>query len=490
MWKVFTKLEWLKFTRSVSLERSLLEKGLVFLVLLFLSLLLFSLASFPDLWTSFLPDNQTSTEMVSSLLWYVLFTEFYLRYIFQKKPSVALNFLKIHPVPRNSLLDFYLLRSFINPFTFLNALFFITFGLQQVYSDYGGFSAFSWVLICLFCSAMLHVLVIWLQTGKKDHNLFIATFTAIVAVLVILNYYQVLNMDELSLNLFTIPLSFNWVFLPCILLVFLSIKIYKQYLSENLNDEKDVRFDKYEWLESKGGFFERFGLSGRISNVELRLITRSKKARSYLVMSLLTFLYGFHFYYNQTAEVEAGFSPFYIFIACFVTGVFMLNYGQMLLSWNTSHFDFYMNKPFGLSSLVEGKYILFAMATVVVTILSLVYIYFGCKVFFVHMAVASFNIGINSFIIKYIALWDPMPMDIEKGGVFNTEGVGCAQFIMGIPVFISPYLFYLPIWLISGSPMLGLFFIFIFGLIGIVFRDKLLALVVNKLLKNRFQISE
>jgi hypothetical protein len=79
-------------------------------------------------------------------------------------------------------------------------------------------------------------------------------------------------------------------------------------------------------------------------------------------------------------------------------------------------------------------------------------------------------------------------MDINKGVMFNYEGVGFAQFLMGIPFFVLPYVIYVPVSYLfdsySAMAAVGLF-----GLTGIVFYDKIVSYNVRQLQAKRHQIS-
>ena len=59
--------------------------------------------------------------------------------------------------------------------------------------------------------------------------------------------------------------------------------------------------------------------------------------------------------YNGKADDKEINSLSLLFPAIFCTGMFIMNFGQFFISWNTSHLDFYFGKPSGLASLIKGK---------------------------------------------------------------------------------------------------------------------------------------
>ncbi len=165
-----------------------------------------------------------------------------------------------------------------------------------------------------------------------------------------------------------------------------------------------------------------------------------------------------------------------------------MNYGQLFLSWNSPHFDFFLTHNEGIEALVKGKYLLFFGISVGAFLLALPYVYYGWNILFVHTATFLFNLGINIHIIVYLALWKPKPMDLDKGSMFNYEGMGAAQFLMAIPMMGLPYVIYLPVaWLVNE--MVGLVVLGSVGVMGIIFYEGLAQIQINKIMKNRYAIS-
>ena len=79
-------------------------------------------------------------------------------------------------------------------------------------------------------------------------------------------------------------------------------------------------------------------------------------------------------------------------------------------------------------------------------------------------------------------------MDLNKGAVFNYEGVGAAQWLMIIPMMIAPYIVYAPFALLFNS-YVGLAALGSFGIIGLLFFNQLTQVNINRIVKNRYEIS-
>ena len=79
-------------------------------------------------------------------------------------------------------------------------------------------------------------------------------------------------------------------------------------------------------------------------------------------------------------------------------------------------------------------------------------------------------------------------MDLDKSSIFNYEGMGAAQFLMGIPMLGLPYLIYLPISFFM-SDLLGLVVLGSIGIVGIIFCRQIAFLLVDKVMHDRYEIS-
>ena len=105
-------------------------------------------------------------------------------------------------------------------------------------------------------------------------------------------------------------------------------------------------------------------------------------------------------------------------------------------------------------------------------ILTVPYVFFGWDYLFIHLATFLFNMGITMHLVVYMALWKPKPMDLNKGGMFNYEGLGISQFLMIIPLMAAPYAVFLP-YAIGIGDYAGLVAFAVFGELVILFNQQL-----------------
>ncbi|MEB2781108.1 DUF5687 family protein [Algoriphagus sp. C2-6-M1] len=484
------RLEFLKSFRSTAFAKSLM----VAIFLGFLAIMLLGYLLMAGLFLSRiieqLAEGQDSIQVLNAGLIFFFLAEFMYRYFLQKLPVIELESLLHLPISKKKIMHMLLGRSFFSPLSIIALLLFTPFAFMEIAGQYGDLGAISWLGAVVFISWTLHWFMLWFKQRFEDSLIGVV----IVFIIILLGggsaYMGWFNLGELVAPIFTFAMG-SFIPLAAMLVLFLvgyylafSYYLNNAYL-EDLAKEEEIRF-----VNQSVGFFSRFGMAGELANLEWKLIIRHKKSRSFLMLSAFFLLYGMIFYdnpqYNDTGD--GGFSFLFIFVGVFITGIFMIQYGQLFLSWNSGYFDFFLSRKDGVKNLVRGKYLLLISISVLCFLLSIPYVYFGWKFLLIHLATFLFNAGIMIHLIIYLALWKPKPMDLNKGAMFNYEGVGAAQFLMIIPMMVAPYAVYVPFAFIFNS-YVGLAALGTIGVVGILFFNKLTAVNINRVLKNRYEIS-
>ncbi|MCS5491611.1 DUF5687 family protein [Algoriphagus limi] len=482
------RLQYLKSVRSTAFAKSLMTNiFLGFIILLLLSYVLMAGLFLGRIIENF-AEGQNPVDLLNSFLIFFFLTEFLYRYFIQSLPVVDLESLLHLPIGKRKIMHLLLVRTFISPINIIALLLFLPFSMQTIVPEYGSLAAWTWIGSIVLTSWILHWFMLWFKQRFEDSTLGLLIVMAVLVLGGGSSYMGWFNLGELTKPVFDMAIS-SPIPLVVLFLVFLGsywlcyrYHVANAYL-EDLSSDDDGRV-----RGQSIGFFSRFGLAGEMANIEWKLIVRHKKSRTYLMLSAFFLLYGMVFY-TQPAYMENESMGFMlIFVGVFITGIFMIQYGQLFLSWNSGNFDFYLQKNDGVEQLVRGKYLLFISISVICFLASIPYVYFGWKILLIHAATFLFNVGILIHVIIYLALWKPKPMDLNKGAMFNYEGVGAAQWLMVIPMMILPYVFYLPFALLINE-YAGLAALAIFGLLGILFYKKLSAINVNRVYENKYEIS-
>ncbi len=484
------RLEFLKSFRSTSFAKSVM----VAIFLGFLAIMLLGYLLMAGLFLSRiigqLAEGQDPIEVLNSGLIFFFLVEFMYRYFLQKLPVIELESLLHLPISKRKIMHMLLGRSFFSPLSIIALILFSPFTFTEIAMQYSVSGAISWLGTILFISWTLHWFMLWFKQRFED------SLIGVVIVFVILllgggsTYMGWFNLGEIVSPFFTFAMG---SFIPMVIMAVLFVVGYYMAYSYYLNNaylEDLAKVEEARFVNQSVGFFSRFGMAGELANLEWKLIIRHKKSRTFLMLSALFLLYGMIFYdnpqYNDTGD--GGFSSLFVFVGVFITGIFMIQYGQLFLSWNSGYFDFFLCRKDGVKNLVRGKYLLLLSISALCFMLSIPYVFFGWKFLLIHLATFLFNAGVLIHLIIYLALWKPKPMDLNKGAMFNYEGVGAAQFLMIIPMMVAPYMIYLPFALIFNS-YAGLAALGTVGVVGILFFNKLSTININRVLKNRYEIS-
>lgn len=485
---VLLKLQLLKTMRSTAFAKSVLVAiFLAFLAVLLLGYVLIAGVFLREIIVKGLEKEDAYAFLSANLIFFYL-TEFMYRYFLQKLPVLDLqNFLHL-PIQKKWLMHFLLGKSIVSPMTLIAPLLFSPFAFMEIAPAFGMNAAIFWLGSVVLTSWSLHWLMLWFKQKFEDSLIGIGTVFVILLFNAGSNYFGWFNLGEWMKPLFdwslTSPIPVLALLMTCIGLYILAFRYYFEnaYLEDLIDEETETS------IQQDIPFLQRFGLAGELANLEWKLILRHKKSRTYLMMAGFLLLYGLFFYTNPLYASEEGFSHMFVFVGSFITGIFMLQYGQLFLSWNSSNFDFYINQKGGIEALVRGKYLLFIAISVLCLLFSTPYVYFGIEILLIHIAAFLFNIGVVIHMVIYLSLWKPKPMDLNKGAMFNYEGVGVAQFLMIIPMMGAPYAIYLPFALLVNQ-YVGLAALAAVGVIGIIAFPYLTKLNVNKVLENRYEIS-
>lgn len=486
----FIRLLALEKVRSLSFGRDLLSALLMFVLVVFVLIYLLGLAVFLGIILKSFFDVQDVPAFLNMAAIFYLLTEFLVRLFIQKKPLFDLNRYLHLPVRKSGIIHFLLARSLVSPFSLLVIILFVPITITDLNPVLGPLYASIWLGTLFFFSIALHFLVLWLKEVTDENMLATLFLFGLTITPFLLLYFGIINIGEMTAPFFALASSGPLPIITAVgALAVTYLLVYRRYLANASLDSITIK--GYAFMSGSGAnLFSRLGAAGTYADLELKLILRHKKSRGFLFLSCIALLYGLFMYRMPHGFDESllVFSELYIFTAILIISIFFLNYGQFLLSWNSASFDYFMVKKHGLEALVRGKLLLLITISFFFYLLSLPYIYFGWEILMFHTVAFLYSVGIGIHTIVLLSFWEPKPMDINKGAMFNYEGVGLAQFLMTIPFFLVPFVIYSPVNFLFG-PHAALFTLGLCGLMGIVFYDRMISYSVRKLIAKRHKIS-
>jgi hypothetical protein len=298
-------------------------------------------------------------------------------------------------------------------------------------------------------------------------------------------YMKMISISNASNNLFSGIIAQPFYSAISILLAMIMYLINHNYLKSNLYLDELHSSDVSYKSSTQIPYLDHFGVVGDLAANELKLIFRNKRPRSVIMMSLFFMLYGLIFY------SKPGFTGYTSIVFCgmFMTGIFIINYGQFMFSWQSSHFDGLLSSKVTAKDFFKSKFLLFSFFSTVCFLLTIPYVYFGWKVLIVHFIMYVWNIGVNTLLVLYFANRNYKRIDLSKSATFNWEGVGASQWILSIPLLLAPFVIYMPLNYYD-FPEIGLALIGIIGFAFIITREFWLNKLEASFKIKRYTIAE
>jgi hypothetical protein len=478
MYKKFISLKWKEFRRSSYFEAALAIKILMILGILYFGGIAIFLGAFAyKILQKAVPDVDPLLTLNQFLFYWILF-DLGLRYFMQQMPVLNIKPMMIIPIKREQVVKFLLLRTSTSFFNILPLLFFIPFTIALLIEGYDYLYVLGWfagIVSLIFMNNYVVYLI-------NKTNLYFAIILGVAVIMLALQNYGVFDITQYAYlffhGMYTKPI---WVLIPIVLCILAYIANYKYYLNHFYIDGAiSKKEEKVRALDLK--FIDNLGNVAPFLKNDIKMIVRNARPKQVLIMSFLFLFYGLIFY---TQDIYRDMPAILAFASMFVTGGFLLSFGQLVPSWDSEYYKLMMSQNIPYREYLKSKLALMIFATIVSTILSLPYLYFGWDIYKMILAGASFNIGLNSFITLYGGALNKVPMELNvKAKAFqNTNGFNLTQILISLPKIIGPMIiFYIPYKLISFDA--GIIILALSGVIGLIFYNPFLTLI-EKIYQNQ-----
>src|SRR5690606_35674115 len=308
-------------------------------------------------------------------------------------------------------------------------------------------------------------------------------FLVVFAALVGLDYWHYFEAISFTRPIFAFIFQQFWmVVVIAAYLVALFYNCYRFYF-KNLSLESAIvqKTESYKYYDLN--FLNRFGALAPFLKLDLKLLTRNKRTRTVLYMSLAFLLYGLFFLLNPSGAFEG--STFFILSGIMVTGGFMLMFGQYVRSWDSSYYPLMMTQNIPYRKYLESKWLIMVLGTMVSMILASFYIYFGWNVYLTIIAVGFYNIGWNCYLSLIIGAYVRTKIDLtsNKNAFGDTKAFNIKTMLLSIPTVLAPMIVYFILTTFLKFEIAIIVFIAI-GLIGILLK-KFMFDLIEKLYKKQ-----
>lgn len=390
------------------------------------------------------------------------------------------------PVRRNTVVGYLAGASILSFFNLWPFILFFPFIFKVIAAE-SGIGTLGFIVAIVSLTIFNNYLALYI---KRKANLNAWLFLSITALLTLITLgdflWHLYSLRNLSFLFFGKLITMPWLSVIPLLLAVAIYYINFAYLKQNLYLE-NLNASKASAYKNSTDYpiLNRFGSVGDLVANEIKLILRNKRPNTALKMGLVFMFYGLIFYTQPKMYGDS----WKVFVGMFMTGIFIINYGQFMFSWQGSHFDGILVSKTKLTDFVKAKYLLFTGVSTLAFILTLPYIYFGWKVVLIHFIMYVWNLGVNTTIVLFFANRNKKRIDLSKGASFNWEGVGATQWLLSLPIMITPYIIYVPFNIFNRADIaLGL--IFVIGVIGILTRPYWVKMLANELNEKKLEIAE
>lgn len=473
------------FWRSKNTGKSIAMRIVMGILILYLLLNVIVVAFFMDRILEMTFPNQEIIQSFNRLLLYYFLIDLLMRFQMQELPTLAVRPYLHLRINKYQLINYLSLTSLGTAFNLSPILLTLPFLIKVILPEHGpaGISAFIIAIIGLTLTN--HFFSLWLKRKVNLNAVWMLIFFGTLILFVALDFYfNFFSISALSAQIFNSLIAAP---LYCLIFLFAACIIYLinyRYLKSNLYLEELHSADVSHKSSTEIPFLGRFGMAGDLAANELKLILRNKRPRSVITMSLFFMFYGLIFYNRP------DFSAYPImFCGMFMTGIGIFNYGQFMFSWQSAHFDGILVSKVRAKDFFRAKFLLFTMFSTLSFLLTIPYVYFGWKVLVIHFIMFIWNLGVNTLLVLFFANRNYRRIDLSKGSALNWEGVGASQWMLTIPLFLLPFIIYLPFNMLD-YPGAGLATIGLIGLLFIISREFWMNKLIVQFQEKRYTIAE
>ncbi len=486
MYFVFLRHQWKQFWRGRNLAGSIISKILLGFMALYFLVVAIGLGFFlKELIPKMFP-GKNPVSIFNGLIAYYFMVDFVFRIQFQELPTLSISPYLHLPIRKNILVNFLNLRAAFSVFNFIPLLVFLPFCFTEIAGTFGKFSAAMYAVVIFSLTFFNNYLVLYLKRKAVSKFLYVAIALAIPAAFFALEYFEIISVANgtnwVLRSIAAHPLQ-GFVFLLFAIGIFI---INSAYLRSNLYVEeisKKIR----KGAATDYPFLNRFGKTGELVALEIKLIMRNKRPRSMVLLSFGFLVYGILMFKEPDLAKDKFMLP--ILVALLITGNASLGYGQLMFGWQAEHFDGLLANDIDFKTFIKAKFLFFNIVITFVTLLCFFYAFTSWKLIPIIFATYLFNIGFNTSLLLYLATYRLRRIDLSRGAMFNRQGSSLSQVLATLPMFLLPLLIFWPFYYFQKA-FAGVAAIGLFGLVFLLMRNFWLNIITKKFAQQRYKIAE
>ncbi|MFD0750399.1 DUF5687 family protein [Mucilaginibacter calamicampi] len=432
------------------------------------------------------PNSDIIVSFCGIILLYLIF-DLISRMQLQELPTLRVQPYLHLPVRKNVIVGYLAFTALFSFFNFWPFILFFPFIIKIIGPNAGWGAASAFMIAVVSIAIFNNYLALYIKRKANLNGWVFLISTAVLALLTAGDFaWHLYDIRGISYSFFGNLLKYPVLAVVPVAMAAAMYTLNFIYLKQNLYLEELSRKKASYKTSTEYPILNRFGALGDQVANEIKLILRNKRPRSAFIMSSVFLFYGLIFYKNP------AFTHFEwpkVFVGMFMTGFFIISYGQFLYSWQAAHFDGLMVSKVSFKDFLKAKFLLFTAVATCALLLTTPYAYFGWRTVLVHFIMYLWNLGVNIYIVLYFANRNARRIDLSKGASFNWEGVGATQMLLSFPLMFAPYLIYIPFSLLHLANV-GLAVMALIGIAGILSRNFWIEKLVQDFYNRKYTITE
>jgi len=444
MFKMMFSLQWKEFNRGKSVGGKLVAKIFKWFGIIYFAFMAFMMGIIASAYGGPLAEFPLKEDSIAPFLYvnkqliYVFAYLIVMRYFVQSLPVLNIKALLLTPLLKTKIVRFSLLKTVFTYFNILPLFFLIPFSF--LLAQTGKFDVIGLIFWNINILGLIYVTNFFnFLLNNKDKLLY--AIGGILALIKGLEYYSIVDFTEYSEQFFYLfysqpyAVSFTW------LLVFWLYDYVYKYLLQGFYIDTGLQVKAKEAKMEDFSFLDRFGKTATFIKNDLRLLKRSKRARTAVYMGIGMLFYGIIF---VPSEEILG-SGFLFFGYLFSTGGFLFIFGSFVPSWDSQYYPLMMTQNIEYKEYLNSKWSLMIIGTVVSTVLaSFIYSFFGVNAVYAVLAGAFYNIGVNGYLTLWAGAYTKSPIDLNSSAnaFGDKKAFNAKTMLVGIPQMLLPVLVY------------------------------------------------
>jgi hypothetical protein len=476
MIKHFLQLELKAFLRSASVGKSIaLKIFLGFIALYFiLSFLVLGISLYPLLHENF--PNQKPIQIVNNAVVFWLAIELIFRFFMQSLPVINIKPLLILPIKREKVIHYVLLKSVFSIYNLFPLLVILPFGITTIIEENGNVvPVLVWMLTLYILVLSVNYANFLIKKKFADNIKAFLVFVLLGGIFAGLEYFEIFKISTFTGTILN-SLLLNPILVLATMLLLAGLYFWNyNYLKSNFYLDNTLKSKIKEARTTDLSWTKRFGEIAPFLQLDLKLIWRNKRPRTTVFMSFIFLLYGLMIYTNPK---HSEITFLYVVVGLFMSGIFMINFGQFIPSWDSSYFGMILSQNITFRKYLDSKVGLMSFSVVVLALLTTPYAYFGWNILATNLACAVYNLGINIPVLMFAGSFNVKRIDLEKSPFMNYQGTGATQWIVGLPLFLIPGIIFF-IFSELFNIETAIITIAAIGFIGLFFRNFLMNFITK-----------